>query len=71
MLGYLLGCGVYFDSVSSTSLYEVLDIMLSSKSASLIDQLPLFLFHKLSFILTQFIFNIINISLHSVLYLHH
>ena len=39
--------------------------MLASKSSSPIDPLPLSLFHKLAFILTPFIFNIINISLHS------
>ena len=39
--------------------------MLASKSSSPIDPLPLSLFHKLAFILTQFILNIINISLHS------
>ena len=61
----LLGCGVYFDSFSFTSLSEVLDIMLASKSSSPIDPLPISLFHKLAVILTQFIFNIINISLHS------
>ena len=27
----LLGCGVYFDSFSSTSFSEVLDLMLASK----------------------------------------
>ena len=56
----LLGCGVYFDYFSSTSFSEVLDIMLDSKSSSPIDPLPLSLF-----ILTQFILNIINISLQS------
>ena len=39
--------------------------MLASKSSSPIDPLPLSLFHKLSFILTPFIFNIISISLYS------
>ena len=58
----LLGCGVYF---FSNSLSELLDIMLASKSSSPIDSLPLSLFHKIAVILTQFIFNIINISLHS------
>ena len=61
----LLGCGVYFDSFSFTSFSEVLDLMLASKSSSPIDPLPLSLFHKLAFILTPFILNIINISLHS------
>ena len=61
----LLGCGVYFNSFSFTSFSEVLDIMLASKSSFPIDPLPLSLFHKLAFILTPFIFNIINISLHS------
>ena len=59
----LLGCGVYFDSFSFTCLSEVLDLMLSSKSSSHIDPLLLSLFHKLAFILTPFILNIINISL--------
>ena len=63
----LLGCGVYFDYFSSTSFSEVLDLMLASKSSSPIDPLPLSIFHKLSFILTQFILNIINISLNSVI----
>ena len=40
-------------------------LMLASKSSSPIDPLPLSLFHKLAFILTPFILNIINISLHS------
>ena len=61
----LLGCGVYFDSFSSTSFSEVLDLMLASKSSSPTDPLPLSLFHKLSVILIQFMLNIINISLHS------
>ena len=61
----LLGCGVYFDSFSSTYFSELLDLMLASKSSSPIDPLPLSIFHKLSFILTPFILNIINISLHS------
>ena len=61
----LLGYGVYFYSFSSTSFSEVLDLMLASKSYYPIDPLPLSLFHKLAFILTPFIFNIINISLHS------
>ena len=61
----LLRCGVYFDSFSSTSFSEVLDIMLASKSYYPIDPLPLSFFHKLSFILTPFILNIINNSLHS------
>ena len=61
----LLGCGIYFDSFSSTSFSEVFDLMLASKSSSPIDPLPLSLFHKLAFILIPFIFNIINISLHS------
>ena len=61
----LLGCGVYLDSFSSTSFSEVLDIMLASKSSSPFDPLLLSLFHKLAFILTLFIFNIINIYLHS------
>ena len=39
--------------------------MLASKSSSPIDPLPLYLFHKLAFILTPFILNIINISLHT------
>ena len=39
--------------------------MLASKSSSPIDPLPLSLVHKLALILTPFIFNIINISLHS------
>ena len=39
--------------------------MLASKSSSPIDPLPLSFFHKLAFILTTFILNIINISLHS------
>ena len=60
-----LGCGVYFDSFSFTSFSEVLDIMLAIKSSSPIDPLPLSLFQKIAFILTPFIFNIINISLHS------
>ena len=47
------------------SFSEVLDLMLASKSSSPINPLPLSLFHKLAFILTPFIFNIINISLHS------
>ena len=63
--GILLGCGVYFDSFSFTSFSEVLDLMLASESSSPIDPLPLSLFHKLAFILTPFILNIINISLHS------
>ena len=61
----LLGCGVYFDSFSSTSFSEVLDLMLASNSSSPIDPLPLSIFHKLDFILTPFILNIIDISLHS------
>ena len=61
----LLGCGVYFDSFSSTSFYEVLDLMLASKSSSPIDPFPISLFHKFAFILTPFILNIINISLYS------
>ena len=63
----LLGCGVYLDSFSSTSFSEVLDIVLAYKSSSPIDPLPLFLFISLLFyfILTPFILNIINISLHS------
>ena len=61
----LLGCGVYLDSFSSTSFSEVLDIILASKSFSHIEPLPLSIFHKLGFILTPFILNIINISLHS------
>ena len=60
----LLGCGVYFDSFSSNSFSEVLDLM-ASKSSSPIDPLPLSLFYKLAFTLTPFILNIINISLHS------
>ena len=58
----LLGWGtcVYFDSFSFS---EVLDLMLASKSSSPIDPLPLSLLHKLTFILTPFILNIINISL--------
>ena len=47
------------------SFSEALDLMLASKSSSPINPLPLSLFHKLAFILTPFIFNIINISLHS------
>ena len=61
----LLGCGVYFDSFSSTFFSEVLDFMLASKLPSPINPLPLSLFHKLDFILNPFIFNIINIYLHS------
>ena len=61
----LLGCGVHFDSFSFNSISEVLDLMLASKSSSPIDPLHLSLFHKLAFILTPFILNIINISLHS------
>ena len=61
----LLGCGVYFESCSSTSFSELLDLILASKSSSPIGPLPLSLFHKLAFILAPFIFNIINISLHS------
>ena len=61
----LLGCGVYLDPFSSTSFSEVLDIMLASKSSSSINSLLISLFHKLAFILTPFILNIINISLHS------
>ena len=61
----LLGCGVYFDSFSSTSFSEMLDLMLASKSSSPIGPLPLSLFHKLALILTPFILNIINISLHT------
>ena len=38
--------------------------MFTSKSSSPIDPLSISLFHKLAFILTPFIFNIINISLH-------
>ena len=60
----LLGCGIYFNSFSSTYFSEVLDLMLASKSSSSIDPLPLSIFHKLAFILTLFIFNIINSSLH-------
>ena len=60
----LLGCGVYVDSFSSTYFSEVLDIMLASKSSP-IDPFPLSLFHKLAFILTTFILNIIHISLQS------
>ena len=63
----LLGYGVYFDKLSSTSFSEVLDLMLASISSSPIDQLPLYLFHKLYFILTTFILNIINIALHSAI----
>ena len=51
--------------VSYNSLSELIDIMLASKSYYPIDPLHLSLFHKLSFILTPFVFNIINISLHS------
>ena len=61
----LLGCGVYFDSFYFTSFSEVLDLMLAYKSYSPIDPLHLSFFHKLAFILTPFILNIINISLHS------
>ena len=61
----LLGCGVYFDSFYFTPFSEVLDLMLASKSSSPMDPLPLYLFYKLAFILTPFILNIINISLHS------
>ena len=61
----LLGCGVYFYSFSSTTFSEGLAIMLASKSSSPIDSLPLYFFHTITFILTQFILNIINISLHS------
>ena len=43
----------------------MLDIMLASKSSSPIHPLTLYIFHKLDFILTPFILNIINISLHS------
>ena len=60
----LLGCVVYFYSFS-TSFSEVLYIMLDSKSSSPIIPLHISLFHKLDLILTPFIFNIINISLHS------
>ena len=56
---------VYFDNFSFTSFSEVLDLILTSKSSSPIDSLHLSLFHKLAFILTPFILNIINISLHS------
>ena len=63
----LLRCGVYFDSFSSTYFSEVIDILLASKSCSPIYPLPLSLFHKLTFILTPFILNIINISLDSVI----
>ena len=56
----LLGYGVYFDSFSSTSFSEVLDLMLAYKSSSPIDTLPLSLFHKIDFILTPFILNIIK-----------
>ena len=63
----LLGlfCGVYFISFYSTSISEVLDLMMAYKSSSPIDTLPLSLFSKLVFILTPFILNIINISLNS------
>ena len=54
-----------FDSFSSTSFSEVLDLMLASKSSSPIDPLLLSIFLKLAFILTLFILNIINISLYS------
>ena len=61
----LLGCGVYFDSFSSTFFSEVLYLMWASKSYSPIDPLLRSLFHKLAFILTPSILNIINISLNS------
>ena len=60
----LLGYGVYVDSFSCMSFSEVLDIMLDSKSSSSFDPLPLSLFHNITFILTPFILNIINISLY-------
>ena len=43
----------------------MLDIILASKSSYPIDPLILFLFHKLTFILTSFILNIINNFFHS------
>ena len=61
----LIGCGVYLYYFSSTSFSEFLDLMLASKSFFHIDPLHLSLFHKFAFILTPFILNIINISLHS------
>ena len=61
----LLGCGVYLDSFSSTSFSEMLYLMLAYKLSSPIDTLPIFLFHKLAFILTPFILNSITISLDS------
>ena len=61
---YIIELVYYFDSFSST-FSEVLDLMLASISSFSINPLPLSLFHKLDFILTPFILNIINISLHS------
>ena len=58
----LLGCCVYFYSFSSTFFSEVLYIMLAYKLSSPIYSLSLSLVHKLAFILTPFISNIINNS---------